>query len=69
MITICELCRKTFCPLGCPNYQEPPIVYECDECGYPIYDGDEVYKIEGKKYCKDCIESFKEYAEVVDYLE
>ena len=69
MITICKECRQSICPSSCPNYKDVPIVYECDECGYPIYDGDEVYKIEGKKYCKDCIESFKEYAEVVDYLE
>ena len=56
----------TFCPQGCPNYPEPIPVHYCSECKSGIYDGDTYYKIEGKKYCIDCIDDSRNYAEYED---
>lgn len=40
-------------------------VYECG-CGRGIYDGDDYYEIGGKRYCAECIDSFKKTAEYPD---
>lgn len=64
MIDMCEICHKNPCDIRCPNAEMPPIVHYCKECGYPIYDGEEFYNINGKKYCSECMESFKKYAEM-----
>lgn len=34
----------------------PPIVAECDCCGYPIYLGEEIWRTDdGRIYCDQCI--------------
>ena len=38
---------------------EPPVVkpdYVCDECGAELYNDEEVYKIDGKFCCRECME-------------
>ncbi len=67
MITICDVCRQDICPSRCPNYKETPVVYWCNECKEAIYDGEIYYNVYGKKFCEECIEDFKHFAEVEDY--
>jgi len=40
---------------------EPKIVDYCDECGGEIYEGSGRYKINGKVYCRSCVEASVEY--------
>jgi hypothetical protein len=61
---MCEECRQSRCPSGCPNAPEPPMVHICSECGEAIVDGDDYYEIGGDPYCDDCV--FHKTAEV-DY--
>jgi hypothetical protein len=66
VINICELCGNYPCDYRCPNAPEPPIVFYCDECGEPIYEGDTYYQVDLDKYCEDCMNDFKRIAEVED---
>lgn len=52
---MCEICRMTSCPQGCPNSPEPPVVTECENCGENIYDGDEYYVILDTDLCESCV--------------
>lgn len=63
---MCEYCHQYQCPSRCPNAKEPPIFDYCEECGEPIYDGDEYYHIGDKNYCEACVQSSYRTAEVVD---
>jgi len=41
------------------------IAFNCDRCGKAIYEGDTIYVIDfDKVWCKDCIESIKDVAEI-----
>ena len=35
--------------------REPKVFSYCDECGHPIYEGDEYYQVGDCKYCDDCV--------------
>ena len=52
---MCEECRQTYCPTGCPNVPEPPIVLRCSICGEPIYAG-ELY-VEELDLCAACLDA------------
>lgn len=52
---MCDICRFTVCPSGCPNAPEPPLFADCEECGEHIYDGDEYYEILDHKLCESCV--------------
>lgn len=52
---MCEYCHKSICPSSCPNFPEPPLFAECEECGEKIYDGDEYYAVGDHKYCVACV--------------
>lgn len=39
--------------------EEEEAVLECDSCGYGIFYGDDYYNVEGKIYCVECMEDFK----------
>lgn len=58
---MCEECRHNPCVPACPNY-EPPIAYECDNCGSAIYAGDTVYVLNNNHYCEYCC--YKTEAEI-----
>lgn len=58
---MCEECRHNPCIPTCPNY-DPPIVYECDNCGGAIYAGDTVYVLNNNHYCEYCC--YKTEAEI-----
>lgn len=54
------------------NWLEPPSVKEigyCEQCGAGIYEGEEIWEIDNKWYCEECIrEAQKEvYKEDVYY--
>lgn len=51
---MCDICRKTPCDSRCPNAPEPPIVFECYNCGKPIRVGDDYLKIGAERYCIKC---------------
>lgn len=62
---MCDICRQSPCASNCPNAPDPIIVYICDGCGSPIYEGDEYYHLmDGNKYCEECIREARETAEV-----
>lgn len=61
---MCEYCQRYICPSGCPNAKEPQIFAYCEDCGEPIYDGDEYYDIGGHKYCEACVHKSYRTAEV-----
>ena len=63
----CEICFSLPHKRGCPNVETPPIVHYCSECKEPIYDQELFYRIGKDKYCENCIDDFKEYAEKEDY--
>lgn len=52
---MCEICRSSICPSGCPNY-EPKEVYTCKICGEPIEEGEEYYEMDAEFYHEDCFE-------------
>lgn len=43
--------------------EEPDIKFECDECGSPIYYGDEYYEFVFEILCPDCVGSRLKWAE------
>lgn len=49
-------------PLNPPE-DTRPVVYECNDCGEPIRDGDGYYLIKGNYYCDNCVERNHHYAE------
>ena len=61
---MCDICRFSICPSGCPNAPEPPVYAECEECGAEIYDGDEFYEIGEHKFCEACVMGGYKTAEV-----
>lgn len=45
-------------------------VYDCNDCGGDIMEGDGYYVVKGDVYCDNCIEHNHNYAELYDdYLE
>lgn len=60
---MCEICLRTPCHPQCPNASEPEPVYECDNCGCGIFDGDDVYDINGERWCAECIDFARDTAE------
>ena len=60
---MCEICRMSICPSGCPNADEPPVALECVECGEPIFVGDYYYDFFGDEYCEKCIDNMRVCAE------
>ena len=67
MIVICEICRMAPCDPRCPNAPEPVEVYECDECGCGIREGEYVFKLGDQVYCEECIRNSREEVELVSY--
>ena len=53
---MCELCKRSPCPPGCPNDAESTSTH-CRECGIQIFPGDGCYIVNGKRYCEECVES------------
>lgn len=45
----------------------PKVVYECDECGENIYEGEMCYKLGGKIYCRECVEASAVEADRYEY--
>lgn len=41
------------------------VVYQCENCGEPIREGDAYYAIGGEAYCENCVERARNH---VDYL-
>lgn len=41
-----------------------PVVYQCEECGEPIREGDGFYVVNDDYYCENCIERNHYYADV-----
>ena len=57
---MCDYCRTSPCPPGCPNFEEPEGVAECQECDRQIYENEDRYDIPGVgTYCTDCMDEFK----------
>lgn len=42
------------------------VVYECDECGEPIREGDGFYLLSENCFCENCVERNFNYAEFVN---
>lgn len=61
---MCDICRQSPCPPGCPNAPEPRAIYVCSGCDQDIYEGEDVYHIMGEQFCESCIRQAKEVAEL-----
>ena len=48
-----------------PRDDEEPVRI-CANCKEGIYEGETYYKVDGKAYCADCIDDFREIAELED---
>lgn len=48
---MCDYCKKTICPAGCPNNDEAAV---CENCGKHILRGEVVYEVGEDCYCEDC---------------
>jgi hypothetical protein len=64
VIIICDICLHTPCHPRCPNAPDPPIVFYCDICNDPIYEGDDYYDFGEEKYCYDCVQRAFRTAEI-----
>ena len=62
---MCEECRQTYCPPGCPNAPEPPVVLHCSCCGEPIREG-ELY-VEDARLCTTCLDNMPRW-QILDLL-
>lgn len=62
---MCKICHSSPCLRRCPNYQ-PKIVFYCDCCEKPIYEGDPCYTPGDNAYCEDCIVNSETIAEADD---
>ena len=49
---------------GEDSYNEPRIVFYCDECNAPVREGDDYYEICGYNFCEECIEKCRKEAEI-----
>ena len=56
MNKMCDLCNSYPHLPGCPNAPEPKGLTRCDECGEPIYDGEEYVEVDGYMYHETCLE-------------
>jgi hypothetical protein len=61
---MCDMCHRYPCHPSCPNAPEPPVVCLCWQCGDEIYEGDNVYDINGEPWCERCIEDACHTAEL-----
>lgn len=53
---MCNICGRLFrCSGACPNAPEPKPIHRCFQCRKGIYAGEEVYKLDEKLYCEDCV--------------
>lgn len=60
---MCEYCQTYPHRAGCPNYA-PKVVYTCDNCEEPIYEGDTYYHLANDLcLCEDCVDTAKTTAE------
>lgn len=41
------------------DLQEKDILYNCDECGADIYEGNEFYCLEGFNLCEECFDEIQ----------
>lgn len=44
-----------------PGEEKP--LFECDNCGFGIFEGEEFLEFDGVRICKDCISDLKKTAE------
>lgn len=61
---MCDYCHSFPHIPGCPNEDEPSVMYICeeDDCGNEIYEGDSYFEINGKVVCSDCIYNYQKTA-------
>jgi len=53
---MCELCRRRKCLPECPNFI-PTHASRCKNCGSLLLPGQPYYRIHGKPYCAECVET------------
>jgi DNA-directed RNA polymerase subunit RPC12/RpoP len=55
MRNYCEICGHiNGHAYGCPEASDPKPLYYCEECGSPLYVGDEAYQVGSNYYCPNC---------------
>lgn len=58
--------RRYYTPYRDPQAEEARIVTYCCECGEPICEGYDYYRIHTDDYCETCMRGFAAVAEVPD---
>ena len=61
MIIICDYCKMSVCPSSCPSFEGKVAGLDsldatCEVCGARLYEGDEIYRPNGKIICGECAE-------------
>lgn len=51
---MCDICKRTLCPRGCPNYGRAAGEPTCAECGAVIPRGEEYYRFGEVAVCAEC---------------
>lgn len=64
---MCQICNMARCPVNCPNYREKG-VYSCKICGGSIAESEQMYRISGNYYHKDCLLDFYDKDELLALL-
>ncbi len=51
---MCAICGQFPCDSRCPNAPDPKTVVICEVCKEPIYEGEDMFKLDGCCYHDDC---------------
>ena len=64
---MCQICNMTRCPVNCPNYSEKGI-YTCKICQGGISAEEQIYRINGAYYHKECLLDYYDKDELLALL-
>ena len=64
---MCDICDMTKCPVSCPNYSDKGI-YTCTICQGGISLEEQMYRINGAYYHKECLLDFYDKEELLALL-
>ena len=61
---MCDICRQNPCNSRCPNADEPKRLATCCVCKDGITAGEKYWHIDGKDYCENCEDDYREYTDL-----
>ena len=64
---MCHICNMARCPVNCPNHKEKGL-YTCKICESGISASEQMYRINGAYYHKECLLDFYDKDELLALL-